>query len=81
LPAGRHWLWLLIIGLFTRKAAIGSGLLSLCFALAMTLSFGIESPIGYSVFTLSAASFLLATLSAYPWSIDAFLSKNNHYEN
>jgi putative oxidoreductase len=62
---------LLIIGLFTRIAAIGSGILSFCFAIAMAISFGIESPLGYSVFTLSAASFLLAGLPNYKWSIDA----------
>jgi len=67
---------LLVIGLFTRVAAIGSGILSLLFALAMAISFGIESPLGYSVFTLSAASFLLSTLPAYPWSIDALRLKN-----
>lgn len=61
---------LLILGLFTRVAAIGSGLLSLCFAIAMAISFGIESPLGYSVFTLSAASFLLASLTQYSWSLD-----------
>ncbi|BAU52463.1 TQO small subunit DoxD [Mucilaginibacter gotjawali] len=62
---------LLILGLFTRIAAIGSGLLSLGFACAMAISFGIDSPLGYSVFTLSAASFLLATLPDYAWSLDA----------
>ena len=72
---------LLLAGLFTRGAAIGSGILSLCFAIAMAISFGIESPIGYSVFTLSAASFLLATLKAYPFSIDAVLSKYHHHGN
>src|SRR5437868_6007125 len=36
---------LLLIGLFNRVAAIGSGILSLLFALAMTISFGIESPL------------------------------------
>jgi uncharacterized membrane protein YphA (DoxX/SURF4 family) len=61
---------LLLVGLFTRAAAIGSGLLSLCFALCMALSFGIESPIGYSVFTLSAASFLLALQPNCFWSLD-----------
>lgn len=60
----------LLVGLFTRAAAIGSGLLSLCFALCMSMSFGIESPIGYSVFTLSAASFLLALHPNHFWSID-----------
>jgi putative oxidoreductase len=62
---------LLLSGLFTRAAAIGSGILSLCFALSMAVAFGIDSPLGYSVFTLSAASFLLAALPQYPWSIDA----------
>ena len=66
---------LLIVGLFTRFAAIGSGILSFCFAVAMAISFGIDSPLGYSVFTLSAASFLLATLPQYKWSVDSFLRK------
>ena len=65
---------LLILGLFTRMAAIGSGILSLCFAIAMAISFGIESPLGYSVFTLSAASFLLAGMSQYSWSFDKWLA-------
>ncbi|AYL95704.1 DoxX family protein [Mucilaginibacter celer] len=65
---------LLIMGLFTRMAAIGSGVLSLCFAIAMAISFGIESPLGYSVFTLSAASFLLAGLTQYSWSLDNWLA-------
>jgi len=67
---------LIFIGLFTRLAAIGSGILSLFFALAMAISFGIDSPLGYSVFTLSAASFLLSTLPAYQWSIDALRLKS-----
>ena len=66
---------LILIGLFTRKAAVGSSILSFCFACAMAISFGIESPLGYSVFTLSAASLLLATLPQYEWSIDAWLNR------
>ncbi|WP_259069417.1 TQO small subunit DoxD [Mucilaginibacter sp. X4EP1] len=65
---------LLLFGLFTRFAAIGSGILSFCFALAMAISFGIDSPLGYSVFTLSAASLLLATLPEYGFSIDALIN-------
>ena len=68
---------LLLLGLFTRYAAIGSALLSLCFALAMAVSFGIESPLGYSVFTLSAASFLLSTLPYYAYSMDAWMFQTN----
>lgn len=67
---------LLMAGLFTRIAASLSCLLSLVFALSMAISGGIESPIGYSVFTVSAASLLLATLPGYKWSIDSLLNKN-----
>nr|WP_294949907.1 TQO small subunit DoxD [uncultured Mucilaginibacter sp.] len=66
---------LLLVGLFTRIAAIGSGILSFCFAIAMAISFGIESPLGYSVFTLSAASFLLATAPVHAFSLDAIQKK------
>jgi putative oxidoreductase len=65
---------MLIAGLFTRTAAIGSGLLSFCFACAMAISFGIDSPLGYSVFTLSAASLLLAGLPQYAWSLDTLIA-------
>jgi len=71
---------LIMTGLFTRFAAIGSGLLSLCFACAMAISFGIDSPLGYSVFTLSAASFVLASLPNNPYSIDALLMKNAEHD-
>jgi len=61
---------LLLIGKWTRLAAIASGLLSFLFAIAMAISNGLQDPIGYSVFTVSAASFLLATLPVYKWSVD-----------
>jgi putative oxidoreductase len=61
---------LLLAGKWTRVAATGSGILSFLFGLSMAISFGIHDPIGYSVFTVSAASFLLATIPAYKWSID-----------
>jgi putative oxidoreductase len=69
---------LLVLGLFTRLAAIGSGLLSFLFAVSMAVSFGIESPLGYSVFTVSAASFLLAAIPFYKWSIDEWRNAGNH---
>jgi len=52
---------LLLIGLFTRWAAIGAAILTAAFAIAMAISSGITSPINYSVFTVSAASLLLST--------------------
>jgi uncharacterized membrane protein YphA (DoxX/SURF4 family) len=61
---------MLITGFCTRWAAIGSGILLLGFALAMTVALGISAPLNYSVFTASAASFLLSTLPAYRWSVD-----------
>jgi putative oxidoreductase len=69
---------LLVLGLFTRLAAIGSGLLSFLFGVSMAVSFGIESPLGYSVFTVSAASFLLAVVPFYKWSIDEWRNAGNH---
>jgi putative oxidoreductase len=68
---------LLLIGLFTRIAATGSGILSMLFAISMALSAGIESPLGYSVFTLSAASFLLSAMPGYKWSADEWLFKTS----
>ncbi|MGC4100800.1 hypothetical protein [Ferruginibacter sp.] len=61
---------LLLAGKWTKCAATGSGILALLFALSMALSFGIVSPLSYSVFTVSAASFLLATIDQYKWSLD-----------
>jgi len=54
---------LLMTGYALRIAAVGAGVLTLTFALAMTLSFGLKEPLDYSVFVDSAASFLLAELS------------------
>lgn len=64
---------LLILGLWTRMAALGGGLLALLFALSMSISFGVVKPMAYSVFTVSAASFLLSTVQRYRWSMDAYI--------
>ena len=66
----------LIFGLRTRLAAFASGVLTLVFALAMIFALGIKAPLDYSVFAFSAASFLLAGASAYPWSVDSLLSSH-----
>jgi putative oxidoreductase len=62
---------LLLVGFKTREAAIGSAVLMLMFALAMTFSFGVKEPFDYSVFADSFAAFLLATMPKYRWSLDA----------
>lgn len=51
---------LLILGVWLRWAALGSALLLVLFATAMTISLGIKSPLDYSVFSASAAALLLA---------------------
>ncbi len=50
----------LILGLWTRLAALGSALLLALFGTAMAISFGIRSPLDYSVFSASAGALLLA---------------------
>ena len=61
---------LLIIGFKTRQVAIASSILTLVFALAMTLFLGIKAPINFAVFSTCTGSLLLATMPAYEWSID-----------
>lgn len=67
----------LILGFRTRLTAVATGLLTLVFALAMIFALGVKAPLNYSVFAFSAGSFLLATLGAFPWSIDSLLSSND----
>lgn len=66
----------LIIGYHTRLAAVLSGLLSLAFAIGMVLGLGIQAPLNYSVFAISAGSFLLAEAGRYPWSLDSWREKS-----
>jgi len=68
--------FMLVAGLFTRLAAIGSGLLTLCFGSAMAISHGIVNPLSYSVFTVSGAGFLLACVKRYKFSMDEWFFGN-----
>lgn len=61
----------LILGAFTRVAAFLSGALLLLFALSMTFALGVKAPLNFSVFSASAAAFLLATCSEDCWSLDS----------
>jgi putative oxidoreductase len=61
---------LLLIGKWTRFAALGSGILALLFALSMAISQGLVQPLSYSVFTVSAASLVLAVQPRFRWSWD-----------
>ncbi|MFX1704858.1 TQO small subunit DoxD [Chitinophaga sp. CC14] len=66
---------LLLLGFKTSLAATGAMILTCLFAVSMTYSFGLKEPLDYSVFTFSAAAFLLATMPAGKWSIDQYLTK------
>ena len=50
----------LIAGLWPRFVALGSSLLLAMFGIAMAISFGVKSPMDYSVFSASAGALLLA---------------------
>ncbi len=50
----------LILGIWPRWVAIGSAILLALFGIAMAISFGIKSPMDYSVFSASAGAVLLA---------------------
>jgi len=52
----------LILGIWPRWVALGSAVLLAMFGTAMAISFGIKSPLDYSVFSASAAALLLALL-------------------
>jgi uncharacterized membrane protein YphA (DoxX/SURF4 family) len=61
---------LLIVGFKTRYVAIGSFILTLSFAICMTITLGIKAPFNYSVFAVSAGALLLSAIPYYRWSID-----------
>lgn len=50
----------LVLGLWPRWTAIASAVLLALFGIAMTISFGLKSPLDYSVFSACAAALLLA---------------------
>lgn len=50
----------LVVGIWLRWAALGSCLLLALFGVAMALSFGIKSPLDYSVFSASAGALALS---------------------
>jgi thiosulfate dehydrogenase [quinone] large subunit len=62
----------LILGLFTRWAALLSGILLLLFAGGMSIGTGLKSALDASVFSAAAAAFALVVLGAGPWSVDSW---------
>jgi uncharacterized membrane protein YphA (DoxX/SURF4 family) len=65
----------LVLGLFTRIAALLSGTILLLFALAMTIALGFKAPLDFSVFSASAGAFLLAAYGSYPLCADTLRSR------
>lgn len=70
----------LVVGLFTRIAALLSGIILLLFALAMTAALGVKAPLDFSVFSASAGAFLLAVCEKFPLSVDALRSRTSRSE-
>ncbi len=66
---------LLLVGYQVKGTAKCASILTLLFAVAMSISFGIKEPLDYSVFAFSAGAFLLSTFSYYKWSLDQFLHR------
>jgi uncharacterized membrane protein YphA (DoxX/SURF4 family) len=60
----------LILGLFTRWAALLSGILLLLFAGGMSAGTGLKSALNASVFSAAAAAFALVALGPGPWGVD-----------
>jgi len=54
----------LISGVWLRSVALGSALLLFLFGTAIAISFGLKSPLDYSVFSASAAAVLLTLRSS-----------------
>ncbi len=69
---------LLIAGFKIRIASVLSGLLLLSFALSMATSLGIKKPFDYSVFSASAAAFLLAFWEPDRFTLDRLLNRLRH---
>ncbi len=71
----------LIFGIYLRIVATASGMVLFCFTLGQIVGVGIKAPLDYSVFTASAASFLLAIQGTSAFSVDAFLAAGSSKRN
>lgn len=69
---------LLIAGFKARIASVLSGLLLISFALAMVTGLGIKKPLDYSVFSASAAAFLLALREPDRFTLDNLLQRSRN---
>lgn len=65
--------FMLLLGYQIKKTSFCASVLTVLFAVAMSISYGIKEPLDYSVSAFSAGAFLLSTFSHYKWSFDQFL--------
>lgn len=70
---------MLLIGYRTRLTAVLSGLLTMAFAFGMVFGVGIHAPLNYSVFVVSAASFVLAGVERNPLTLDNWRKATRHF--
>jgi putative oxidoreductase len=61
----------LVFGVWLRWVALGSSVLLVLFGTAMAISFGIKSPLDYSVFSASAGALLIALYQMRKSSADS----------
>lgn len=66
---------LLIFGYRLKETAILSGTMLIVFAVCMHIGFGAKEPLDYSVYTASAACFILALYRESTFSLDAIRNK------
>ena len=64
---------LLLAGYQVSKTALCASVLTLIFAVAMSISYGPKEPLDYSVFVFSAGAFLLSTFPRYSWTLEQLL--------
>jgi len=67
--------FLLLVGYQVSKTALSASVLTLLFAIAMSISFGCKEPLDYSVFVFSAGAFLLSTFPHYKWTLEELLNQ------
>lgn len=65
----------LVLGVQLRLAALGAGLLTLTYAVAMTISLPIQQMFHFAVLVFATAGFALATLDTYPASVDSLIAQ------
>jgi uncharacterized membrane protein YphA (DoxX/SURF4 family) len=67
---------LLVLGWKTRMTALLSGVLLTTFALTMTMAWGVQAPLNFSVFSAAGGALLLGVCANFPFSLDELLQRN-----